>query len=172
MNQACDAFVDTLPTGNLSCLEISGVGDRWARRTWASYRSTAYPEYDVCLEPLPGAWDVVIADQVLEHLVDPQRALDNMRRMLRKGGVALVTTPFLIKFHPCPHDYSRWTEEGLREMLLRSKYSSVEVASWGNLECLVADMTDDNRWTTYDPALHSLRNDPRFPLTVWAFARH
>lgn len=170
MNRECDAFMNTLSTGSLTCLEISGNGSRWANRTWASYNATKYPEYDVCVKPLSGEWDVIIAEQVLEHLADPQKALDNMYAMLRSGGVLLITTPFLLKFHPVPRDYSRWTEDGIREMLLRSKFSRVAVSSWGNRECLIADMTDDDKWTNYRPHRHSLRNDPRFPIVVWAFS--
>jgi SAM-dependent methyltransferase len=171
MNRECDALIDALDTGSRTCLEISGQSSRWANRQWASYAATAYPEYDVCDKPLPGEWDVVIAEQVLEHLADPQKALDNIYAMLRSGGVALITTPFLIKFHAFPKDYSRWTEDGMREELKRSKFSQVTVGSWGNRECLLADMTNDENWTYYRARRHSLRNDPRFPIVVWAFAQ-
>jgi SAM-dependent methyltransferase len=170
MNRECDAFVDSLNTEAVTCLEISALGSRWAGRRWASYRATEYPEFDACLKPLPGEWDVIIAEQVLEHVIDPQRALDNIYAMLRSGGILIITTPFLIKYHPCPRDYSRWTEDGLREMIMRSGFSRVTTGAWGNRDCLLKDMTDDNEWTYYRHRRHSLKNDPRFPLVVWAFA--
>lgn len=37
--------------------------------------------------------DVVLCTSVLEHLWEPQRALDEMRRLLRPGGVCLVNVP-------------------------------------------------------------------------------
>lgn len=169
MNRECDAFVDTHNVSGLTCLEISPVESRWAQRKWARYTAVDYPDYDVCSKPLPGAWDVIIAEQVLEHVRDPQRALDNIFNMLRSGGFTLITTPFLIKFHPYPYDFCRWTADGMREALRRSGFSSVVVNSWGNRECVIADMTDDNAWTFYVPSRHSLRNNPRFPVCVWAF---
>jgi SAM-dependent methyltransferase len=170
MNRECDALVDTLRTERLDCLEISGHGSRWQNRRWASYRSTAYPEYDICAEPLDGGWDFMIAEQVLEHVPNPERAVHNAFTMLRPGGILLVTTPFLIKFHPCPADFSRWTADGIKGLLTRAGFDRVTTGSWGNRDCILADLTDDDHWTLYKPRKHSLRNDPRFPVVVWAFA--
>ncbi len=96
MNRESDNFFDAHATENSHCLEISGAPGRWDKRRWASYRATEYPEYDVCGQPLAGEWDVIIAERVLEHVPDPQRAVDNMFKMLRAGGVLFVSTPFLI----------------------------------------------------------------------------
>jgi SAM-dependent methyltransferase len=170
MNRECDAFVDTLGTEGFHCLEISGGRSRWQDRGWASYRSTAYPEYDLCAEPLDGGWDFMIAEQVLEHVPNPERALRNAFTMLRPGGILLVTTPFLIKFHPHPADFSRWTADGIKELLTRAGFARVTANSWGNRECILADLTNDDNWTLYRPGKHSLRNEPRFPVVVWAFA--
>jgi SAM-dependent methyltransferase len=44
--------------------------------------------------PLPdGAFDVVVAAEVLEHLTDDRRALAEIARVLRPGGVVAVTVP-------------------------------------------------------------------------------
>jgi hypothetical protein len=34
--------------------------------------------------------------------------------MLRTGGILVLTTHGIWEYHPCPHDYHRWTAEGLR----------------------------------------------------------
>jgi SAM-dependent methyltransferase len=170
MDQECDAFMAGLQHTKLTCLEISGEGSRWSRLNWSSYTATAFPEYDVCASPLEGQWDVIIAEQVLEHVPDPQKATDNMFAMLRDGGIIMITTPFLIKFHPFPQDFYRWTKQGIIELLKRSGFGEISAESWGNRSCLIADTTDDNAWTSYRPGRHSLRNDPRFPIVVWAFA--
>jgi 2-polyprenyl-3-methyl-5-hydroxy-6-metoxy-1,4-benzoquinol methylase len=42
---------------------------------------------------LDGAFDVVIAAEVIEHLENPRFIAREIRRMLRPGGTAIVTTP-------------------------------------------------------------------------------
>ena len=46
--------------------------------------------------PLPGhegAFDVVVAAEVIEHLENPRFMIREIFRLLRPGGVAIVTTP-------------------------------------------------------------------------------
>jgi ubiquinone/menaquinone biosynthesis C-methylase UbiE len=41
-----------------------------------------------------GAFDLVICNHVLEHVPDLDRALTELHRVLRPGGVAVLQTPF------------------------------------------------------------------------------
>ncbi len=91
--------------------------------------------------------------------------------MLRPGGYFVISTPFLLKVHGFPLDLYRWTEQGMRQLLETAGFSAVVTGSWGNLECLFADMTPDLEWTAYNPRRHSLHNQPEFPIVVWAFAK-
>jgi SAM-dependent methyltransferase len=59
------------------------------------------------------SFDVVLATEVLEHLPEPQRAVDEMLRVLRPGGTVLLTTRFLFPLHDAPGDYYRYTRFGL-----------------------------------------------------------
>lgn len=63
------------------------------------------------------AFDAVFLMEVLEHLVDPPRALAEVRRVLADGGVLIGSTPFLLGVHDAPHDYYRYTEYGLNYLL-------------------------------------------------------
>lgn len=58
--------------------------------------------------------DGIICDNVLEHVEDPRKAVAEMRRILKVGGIGYISTPFLYPFHSSPSDYMRWTDEGLR----------------------------------------------------------
>lgn len=62
-------------------------------------------------------FDVVLCTEVLEHLPEPQKALDEMFRVLRPSGTLLLTTRFLFPIHDAPHDYFRFTKYGLRHLL-------------------------------------------------------
>jgi SAM-dependent methyltransferase len=61
----------------------------------------AHPKIDIVEGLLPGtlaglpdaSFDVVLCTSVLEHLWEPQRALDEMRRLLAPGGVCLLNVP-------------------------------------------------------------------------------
>lgn len=65
------------------------------------------------------AFEVVLCTEVLEHLPEPQRAIDEMYRVLEPGGELLLTTRFLFPLHDTPHDYFRFTKYGLRHLLRR-----------------------------------------------------
>src|SRR3954463_9838497 len=65
------------------------------------------------------SFEVVLCTEVLEHLPEPQRAIDEMFRVLVPGGQLLLTTRFLFPIHDAPHDYFRFTKYGLRHLLRR-----------------------------------------------------
>jgi SAM-dependent methyltransferase len=46
-----------------------------------------------------GSVDVVIMSELIEHLVDPDAALDEVRRVLRPGGSLLLSTPNLAAWY-------------------------------------------------------------------------
>jgi len=60
------------------------------------------------------AYDCILSTQVLEHVRDPAAYLQEARRLLRTGGHIVLTTHGLFPDHACPHDYQRWTADGLR----------------------------------------------------------
>jgi len=66
-----------------------------------------------------GSFDVVLATEILEHLQEPQKAADEMLRVLRPGGTLLLTTRFLFPLHDAPHDYFRYTRYGLQHLFRR-----------------------------------------------------
>lgn len=75
---------------------------------------------------IPGeSFDVVVCTEVLEHTVQPFDAVDEIWRVLRPGGTALVTTPFNLRIHGPLPDCWRFTEHGLRALFKR--YELVEL---------------------------------------------
>ncbi len=56
---------------------------------------------------------LIVCDNVLEHVVDPIKALNEIHRLLKQGGVGYLAVPFLYPFHSSPDDYQRWTKKGL-----------------------------------------------------------
>ncbi|MBK8399873.1 MAG: methyltransferase domain-containing protein [Propionivibrio sp.] len=58
--------------------------------------------------------DGIFCLEVLEHVANPQAAVDSVMRVLKPGGKIIGSTPFLLGIHDAPHDYYRFTEHGLR----------------------------------------------------------
>jgi len=171
MNREVERFIKSLDCSRIDALEISGAGSK-GRYSFRSYRNTDYPDYDVCAGPLAREqFDLVIAEQVFEHVLRPDLAAGNVYRMLRPGGSFVISTPFLLKVHGHPSDLYRWTEQGMRQLLETAGFSVTATGSWGNRECLFADMKPGLDWTMYDPRLHKLHNEPQFAIVVWAFAQ-
>lgn len=64
--------------------------------------------------PLPdGSVDLVITQEVLEHVADPFKAIQEIGRVLKPGGTLYVQLPFVIGYHPGPTDFWRFTREGI-----------------------------------------------------------
>jgi SAM-dependent methyltransferase len=167
MERSIQDELGRLPVSTLDALEVSG--DFRGRLPFRSYRSTSYPEFDLCAETVPGLQaDVVFCEQVLEHLPDPWRAAANLLQLLRPGGLAIVSVPFLIRIHREPGDFWRFSEDGLRALLEDAGFVVERTASWGNRLALLANTWF---WIPYVRYAMPLHNDETTPLIVWAFAR-
>jgi SAM-dependent methyltransferase len=166
MNNATADFVAALTPGNLDALEISGTGRSGAG--FRSYEHVAYPDFDICRDRTSRTYDIVIAEQVFEHIRRPDRAARNVLGMLRRNGVFVIRTPFLIEYHPEPLDLWRWSAAGLKVFLEHAGFSAVAANEWGNRARVIGNF---DSWPDYDPAVHTLENEPEFPIVVWAFAR-
>lgn len=64
-----------------------------------------------------GAFDAVSCEEVLEHVPQPLRAARDLRRVTKPGGLIHIAVPFVYPWHPSPLDYTRWTLEGLEQLL-------------------------------------------------------
>jgi SAM-dependent methyltransferase len=118
-DRATTEFVLGLDYRDFNVVEISATSARRREFGFRSYRSTDYPDYDLCEKPLDEeAFDLIIAEQVLEHVLWPYRAVCNAFQMLRPGGWFVVATPFPILLHAYPNDCTRWTETGLEYLLM------------------------------------------------------
>ncbi len=58
--------------------------------------------------------DGVIVQAVLEHVLEPSRVAQEIRRVLRQGGIVYADTPFMQQVHMGPYDFTRFTDSGHR----------------------------------------------------------
>lgn len=163
---------------DLAAMDAAEISGHWAEGVpFRSYRQFRYPQWDVCAGAFteadkPLKFDLILANQVWEHLDRPYAATRNVLKMLRKGGYFWVAVPFVIPFHGAPVDCSRWSARGLKNLLIKAGFPEDGVQSWqwGNRAAGLRNM--EPVWPPeHDPATDDLTDDPEFPILSWAIAR-
>lgn len=86
----------------------------------------------------PGRFDTVLCTEVLEHATDAEQAAAELFRVLRPGGHALITIPYLYPTHEAPYDFRRFTHFGLRDLLERHGFEVLSVQAKGGIGVLIA----------------------------------
>lgn len=106
--------------------------------TSALARGKADVLYDGQRLPFPDAsFDTVISVQVLEHTPDPAALVADMARVLRPGGLLILSAPFSFRLHEQPHDYFRFSPHGLRVLCEKAALQIEEIHPHGNLWSLL-----------------------------------
>jgi SAM-dependent methyltransferase len=170
LNERVERYLIAIGPERLRAAEISGANHEML--PWREHTSLDYPEFDLCAVPSSERrYDVVICEQILEHLPDPFTAAANLRVLCEPGGWVVVSTPFLIPIHELEAyemwDYWRFTPRGLRTLLERVGLEVERVDSWGNRQAVLGNL---RRWSARR-RWHSNADNPRTPVQVWAFAR-
>lgn len=70
--------------------------------------------------PLPDASvDGLVVQAVLEHVLEPDRVVAEIWRVLGDGGLVYAETPFLQQVHEGAYDFTRFTDSGHRYLFRR-----------------------------------------------------
>ena len=90
-------------------------------KSYAALDIEARPNIDIVGDVLDppvkdASYDTIISTQVMEHVRKPWVMAQQIERILRPGGIAIVSAPFITPFHSDPHDYFRFTELGMRTL--------------------------------------------------------
>lgn len=176
MNKASRQWLRELDLGAMHVCEISG---KWGKNLpCRKYRRFRYPKFDICAGPFikPNGkahqFDLILANQVWEHLDRPYMAAVNVLDMLRPGGFFWLAVPFFVPLHADPVDNSRWSARGLKNFLCEVGFAEdrIRAEQWGNRQA--GRRNTELPWPpAYDPATDDLRNDPQFPICSWALAQ-
>lgn len=104
---------------------ILDVGSGWRYHyepNVVHFDTIRFPTTDVLADGsvLPFAdesFDAVFSFSVLEHVKDPARVVNEMKRVVKRGGVIQISAPHLIQYHGHPDHYFNPTFKGLRHLL-------------------------------------------------------
>jgi len=74
-----------------------------------------------------GSFDCTICTAVLEHLEEPEQALRECYRVLKPGGVAIYSVPFIWHLHEEPRDFYRFSKHGLKYLFEKVGFEIIEL---------------------------------------------
>jgi SAM-dependent methyltransferase len=75
------------------------------------------------------AFDAVVTFNTFEHLYDPERAANEVHRVLKPGGKVILNTAFLQPLHEAPHHYYNATEFGVRRWFREFQIDDLRVSA-------------------------------------------
>ena len=93
--------------------------------------------------PLRGSeFRTFLAFNLFEHLYEFDKLLREIFRVLAPGGRIYIATPFLLRVHPDPDDYARYTGQYLERRLAEAGFSSilVEPCGWGAITAALSQV--------------------------------
>ncbi len=95
-------------------------------KTWEvqRYDILDLPEYDLNLKwDLTELYDIAFCLETFEYIYNPLQAMQNLQRLLKKGGVLYVSFHFIYPQHG-HNDYLRYTRMGVERLLQESGFST------------------------------------------------
>ena len=72
-------------------------------------------------------YDTALCTEVLEHLESPEHAVRECFRVLKRGGYAIYTSPFIWHIHEAPRDFYRYSNYGLRHIFESAGFEIVAI---------------------------------------------
>jgi len=76
-------------------------------------------------------YDNILVFNVFEHINDHSITFKEIKRILKKNGNLLASTPFLYQVHGAPRDYFRFTKDFFLEKLKKNGFKKIEIKCLG-----------------------------------------
>ncbi|MBK8443139.1 MAG: methyltransferase domain-containing protein [Sphingobacteriales bacterium] len=89
--------------------------------------------------PLPNDYaDIILSNQVLEHVIDPVQAVQEKFRILKSGGIYIGSVPHLSPVHLEPYDFRRFTDLGVKQLLENAGFINIKIEGSGGIYTAIA----------------------------------
>ena len=73
----------------------------------------------------------VVILNVLEHIFDTNNSILEIKKLLKKNGNLILSTPFIYRIHGAPNDYNRYTVPYLEKILRLNKFKLTKKINCG-----------------------------------------
>lgn len=145
-----------------------------------------WPDYDLLNLNIPdNSHDFLFADQILEHLTDPFKAMAETYRVLKPGGVAVHSTCMINQIHHAapediphgaPKDFYRFTPMGLDFLAKNAGFKVIQTAGAGSkLAWSYIALGFRSQKIPHNPQnpIYQLGmlNEPEVPISTWVIAQ-
>jgi SAM-dependent methyltransferase len=98
------------------------------------------------------SYDVVLCTQVIEHVFEHHKIFEEAYRLLKPGGLFIVSSALVWQLHEEPYDFYRFTLYGFRELLTAAgfaikygKHSGGQWAAFGQMFLHIASISFRNK---------------------------
>ncbi|MBA7608043.1 hypothetical protein ES703_15217 [subsurface metagenome] len=90
------------------------------------------PDYKIDFEKdsLPfkkNSIDAILIFNLFEHIYNYNFLIKEIFRVLKPGGLVVGSVPFLIRIHPDPKDFFRYTKQALKQIFKENNFSKIEI---------------------------------------------
>lgn len=112
-----------------------------------------------------GTYDIVLSMQVLEHVTDPQKVVQEMARVLKPGGQLFLTTPQSSPLHNLPWNFFNFTNLGLRLLYDKAGLEVTKEVPQGGYYILLAFQLN---WFVREVERTRLPSVVKVPLSIFS----
>jgi SAM-dependent methyltransferase len=142
INNLLDFYINKFAKGFV--LEVGSGGSYLKDRYYGSIENWITSDYDIRAkvdircdgQSLPftnNLFDTIICIDVIEHVPNPQQMIAELVRVLKPGGVLILSTPFFFYLHESPNDYTRFSKFGLINLIQNNKMSVIDLKPTGGI---------------------------------------
>ncbi|MFN0187740.1 MAG: class I SAM-dependent methyltransferase [Bacteroidia bacterium] len=143
--------------GQKECLLDLGCGPRpyfsiyqpyFSKTIGADLADSPFPKKEIDIYcsatavPLPDeSVDVILCTEVLHDLPEPDLFFSEVKRLLKKGGVLVMTSPFVVPIVDGSFDHYRYTKQGLIYRIQKSGLEVYSIKEVGDLFATVVTLS-------------------------------
>ena len=132
------------------------------------YTSDIKPEVLADAKKLPfkkNSFNIALLLQVLEHVDDPLKVIHEAARVLKPGGVLILSVPFFYPLHDMPYDFGRYTETALKSFISEASLNLLKITAQGSFLEFWLQMMN----TFLVKRINDMINNFKFTHIFWLF---